>query len=85
MVEKNIEIIMDDQIANGIFANMAIINHSDAEMTFDFIYLQPNAPKGKVRSRIIMTPSHAKKLSYALKENIKKFEDKHGEIPLQKN
>ena len=81
--KKNIEIIMDDQVANGTFANMAIINHSDAEITFDFIYLQPNAPKGKVRSRIIMTPTHAKKFFYALKENIKKFENKHGEIVMK--
>ena len=82
MDEKNIEIQMDEKNANGTFSNLAIINHSDAEFVFDFIYLQPNIPKGKVQSRVIMTPSHAKKFFLALNDNLEKFQKKYNEIKI---
>lgn len=78
--EKNIEIQLSEETAHGIYANLAIINHTDAEFVLDFIYLQPNAPKGKVRSRVILTPEHLKRFVHALSENIVKFEQKYGEI-----
>lgn len=89
MDEKNIEIQMDEKNQNGVFSNLAIINHSDSEFVFDFIYLQPNIPKGKVQSRVIMTPSHAKKFFLALNDNLEKFQKKYNEIkiyqPSEKN
>ena len=80
---KNIEIQLNDDTAQGIFSNLSIINHSDAEFIFDFVYLQPNVPKGKVRSRIIMTPEHAKRFLSAINDNVNKFESKYGDITVK--
>ena len=59
---------------------MAIINHSNTEFVLDFISMMPGVPKAKVKSRIVLTPQHAKRLLGALHENIKRFEHQHGEI-----
>jgi predicted transcriptional regulator len=74
----NIE--LGDEIAEGIYANLAIITHSRSEFVVDFIKMLPGLPKAKVKSRIILTPQHAKRLAKALQENIKKFESLHGSI-----
>tara|TARA_B100001996_G_scaffold373422_1_gene350886 strand:+ start:362 stop:676 length:315 start_codon:yes stop_codon:yes gene_type:complete len=74
----NIEI--DEKISEGIYSNLAIINHSVSEFVVDFIQIMPGTPKNKVKSRIIITPQHAKKLSKALNDNIKKFEESYGSI-----
>ena len=76
--QLNIEI--DEKIADGTYANLAIINHSVSEFLVDFINVMPGAPKSKVKSRIILTPQHAKRLAKALSENVKRFESNHGEI-----
>jgi len=76
--QLNIEI--DEKIADGTYANLAIINHSISEFVVDFINVMPGAPKSKVKSRIILTPQHAKRLMKALAENVKRFENNHGEI-----
>ena len=77
---KDIEIQVNDDIAQGVFANLVIINHTDAEFAMDFVYLQPSVSKGKVRSRVIMTPAHVKRFLHALQDNLQKFESKHNEI-----
>ena len=82
---KNIEIQLTEDVAQGIFANLAIINHTDAEFVLDYVYLQPNTPKWKVRSRIIMTPEHIKRFMLAINDNVNKFEEKFGEIKLRTN
>jgi len=74
----NIE--LPDEVAEGIYANLAIIQHSRSEFVVDFIKMLPGIPKAKVKSRIILTPQHAKKLLKALQENVKKFESMHGAI-----
>ncbi|HBE01467.1 MAG: hypothetical protein A2096_02330 [Spirochaetes bacterium GWF1_41_5] len=74
---KNFEIQLDDQTAQGSFCNLVIMNHTDNEFVFDFIYMQPNTPKGKVRARIIMTPDHARRLQTALIDNIQKYDAKY--------
>lgn len=74
----NIE--LPDEVAEGIYANLAIIQHSRSEFVLDFIKMLPGIPKAKVKSRIILTPQHAKKLLRALQENVKKFESMHGTI-----
>jgi len=74
----NIEI--SDEVGEGIYSNLAIITHSPAEFIVDFVKMMPGVPKAKVKSRIILTPQHAKRLFKALKENINKYESAHGEI-----
>ena len=69
-----------EEIASGTYSNLAVINHSNSEFVVDFIQIMPGIPKAKVRSRILLTPQHAKRLNSALKENIKKFEDQFGTI-----
>ena len=76
--QLNIEIT--DEIAEGIYANLAIITHSQAEFVLDFISVMPGMPKNKVKSRIIMTPFHTKRLMKALTENVQRFEQANGEI-----
>jgi len=76
--QMNIEI--SEEIADGIYANLAIISHSNQEFVVDFIRMMPNMPKAKVKSRIILSPPHAKRFMLALQENIKKYEAQHGPI-----
>ena len=76
--QMNIEI--DEKTAEGIYSNLAIINHSPSEFVLDFVSIMPGAPKAKVKSRIVLTPQHAKRFLKALNENIHRFEANHGEI-----
>ncbi|GAA5220145.1 DUF3467 domain-containing protein [Membranihabitans marinus] len=76
--QMNIEIT--EEIADGIYANLAIISHSNQEFVVDFVRMMPNIPKAKVKSRIILSPQHAKRLLLALEENLKKYEAQHGNI-----
>lgn len=78
--KNNINIELDEKIAEGTYVNLAIINHSVSEFVVDFINIMPGTPKAKVKSRIILTPQHAKRFMKALTENIKRFENKNGEI-----
>jgi hypothetical protein len=76
--QLNIE--LDEETAQGIYSNLAMITHSPAEFIIDFIRIMPGINKAKVKSRIILTPEHAKRLMIALKENIAKFEATNGTI-----
>ena len=78
--EQQINIELSDEMAEGVYANLAMIAHSNSEFVIDFIRLMPGVPKAKVKSRIILTPQHAKRLTKALADNILKFEKAHGEI-----
>lgn len=78
--DGQINIELDDAMAEGTYSNLAIINHSVSEFIVDFISIMPGRPKAKVKSRIILTPQHAKRLAKALAENVKRFEKAHGEI-----
>lgn len=75
-----INIELDEAVAEGIYSNLAIINHSVSEFVVDFVNIMPGRPKNKVKSRIILTPQHAKRLAKALADNIRRFEDANGEI-----
>ena len=77
---NQINIELSEEVADGIYSNLAIISHSQSEFIVDFIRILPGVNKAKVKSRIILTPQHAKRLFKALGENIDKFEDAHGEI-----
>ncbi|GAA4407364.1 DUF3467 domain-containing protein [Nibrella viscosa] len=78
--EGSIDVELSEDIAEGIYANLAMIAHSNSEFILDFIRLMPGIPKAKVKSRIILTPEHAKRLLAALKENIRKYEENFGTI-----
>ncbi|MGB3588424.1 MAG: DUF3467 domain-containing protein [Tunicatimonas sp.] len=77
---NQISIELSEEIAEGQYANLATIAHSNSEFVIDFIRLMPGAPKAKVKSRIIITPDHAKRLLFALQDNIEKFEAAFGPI-----
>jgi hypothetical protein len=79
---NQLNIDLSEEIAEGIYSNLAIITHSNSEFVLDFIKIMPGVPKAKVKSRIVLTPQHAKRLLMALKDNIRKFEDINGEIEL---
>ncbi|WP_128545596.1 DUF3467 domain-containing protein [Larkinella soli] len=78
--EGQINIELTEEIAEGIYANLAMIAHSNSEFIIDFIRLMPGVSKAKVKSRIILTPDHAKRLLTALRENIRKYEEAYGDI-----
>jgi hypothetical protein len=78
--QNQINIELPDDIAEGEYANLAIITHSNQEFVVDFVRMAPGVNKAKVKSRIILSPQHAKRLTAALAENVKKFEQMHGEI-----
>jgi uncharacterized protein (DUF1778 family) len=80
--ENQIEIELSEEIAQGIYSNLAIISHSSSEFVLDFIRVVPGVPKAKVKSRIILTPDHAKRLLSALEENIEKFEKMNGPVSI---
>lgn len=78
--QGQINIELDEATAQGFYSNLAIINHSPSEFVLDFVCIMPGTPKAKVKSRIILTPQHAKRLLKAMGENIHRFEQAHGEI-----
>lgn len=85
MEEKNknqnqISIELPEDVADGIYSNLAIITHSPTEFIIDFVRMMPGIPKAKVKSRVILTPEHAKRLLLALKDNVSKYENLHGKI-----
>ena len=80
---NQIDIELSEDVADGIYSNLAIISHSNSEFVVDFIRLLPGVPKAKVKSRILLSPQHAKRLQMALSDNIQKFEASFGEIKMQ--
>ncbi|MDX2303333.1 MAG: DUF3467 domain-containing protein [Microscillaceae bacterium] len=78
--KNQISIELSEEIAEGIYSNLVMIAHSSSEFIIDFIRIMPGLPKAKVKSRIIITPEHAKRLLAALQDNIRKYEETHGII-----
>ena len=79
--QLNIE--LSEEVAQGIYSNLAVISHSSSEFILDFIRLMPGVPKAKVKSRIILTPEHPKRLLGALQENVARYENQYGLIKKQ--
>jgi len=77
---KQMNIELPEDVAEGIYSNLAIISHSHTEFVIDFIRMVPNVPKAKVKSRLILTPHHAKRLLKALTDNVNKYENQFGVI-----
>lgn len=78
--QNQINIELTEELADGTYANLAVITHSQAEFVIDYVNIMPGSPKAKVKSRIIMAPHHAKRLMRALIDNIKNYEGAHGVI-----
>jgi Protein of unknown function (DUF3467) len=78
--QNNMNIELSEEIAEGIYSNLAIISHSPAEFVLDFIRIVPNVPQAKVKSRIVMTPQHAKRFLAALNDNVIRYEAQFGKI-----
>ncbi len=78
--ENQLNIELPEDVADGVYSNLAVITHSHAEFILDFIRIMPGMPSAKVKSRVVLTPQHTKRLLKAIQDNIKKFEALHGEI-----
>ncbi|MDR1585335.1 MAG: DUF3467 domain-containing protein [Prevotellaceae bacterium] len=83
--ENQLNIELSAEVAEGTYSNLAIISHSSSEFVVDFIRIMPGTPKANVKSRIILTPEHAKRLFFALQDNIAKYEQQNGKIKLSDN
>lgn len=79
--QPQLQVEVDDATSRGIYTNLALITHSETEFILDFIFLQPQSAKAKVLSRLISSPVHAKRLLWALKDNLDKYEARFGAIP----
>ena len=80
--KKEIQIQLDDDIAQGMYSNLSFISSNETEFVLDFIYVQPQQPRAKVRARVILSPTQTKKLFFTLKDSVKKFEDRFGPIKI---
>jgi len=82
MEEQKLNINLTPEMAEGIYANLAIISHSSSEFVLDFVRMMPGLKQANVKSRVILTPEHAKKLLYALQDNVNKYENQFGTIQI---
>jgi len=78
--KNQIQIELKEDIAQGTYSNLAIITHSSSEFVLDFVRVVPGVPKAEVKSRVILTPEHAKRLLKALEDNVEKYEKVHGPV-----
>ena len=83
--EQQINVELSEEMAEGVYSNLAMIAHSNSEFILDFIRLMPGLPKAKVKARIVITPEHAKRLHAALGENIERYEQAFGTIKAQQD
>jgi hypothetical protein len=81
--QNQIQIEIKPELATGVYSNLALITHSASELLLDFAALMPGLPKAQVVSRVVMHPVHAKQLMLALQDNIRKYEERFGQIPVQ--
>jgi hypothetical protein len=77
---QQLNIELSEEIAQGTYSNLAIITHSSSEFILDFVRIMPGIPKASVKSRVILTPEHAKRLLLALQDNLQKYENAFGTI-----
>jgi len=77
-----LQVQIDDELALGVYANLVVIHHSENEFVLDFSFLQPNTTRAKVRTRVISSPRHTKRLIAALQKNLERYEERFGTIDL---
>lgn len=75
-----LQVEVDDATAQGVYANLATMSHTETEFVLDFLFVQPNLPKAKLRSRVISSPVHAKRVLAALADNVRRYEERFGTI-----
>ena len=80
--QNQMQIELPQEVAQGEYANLAIITHSSSDFVIDFARVLPGLPKSQVKSRVIMAPEHAKRLLAALQENIVRYEREYGPIKI---
>ena len=80
--QMRLKIQMSEEVAQGIYSNLALVNHTATEFTIDVMYVQPQQPKATVRSRIISSPQHTNRLLNALEQNVRRYEERFGPIDL---
>ena len=80
--QVQIQIALPDEVAQGVYTNLAMVSHTDAEFTLDFIYLQPQQPKATVRARVLTSPQHAKRLLTVLQEHVARYEAQFGPLAM---
>ncbi|MBS2024892.1 MAG: DUF3467 domain-containing protein [Deltaproteobacteria bacterium] len=78
--QLQLQLHVDDTTASGVYVNMALVNHNETEFVLDFIYVQPQVAKGTVRSRVITSPKHFKRLIAAMQDNISRYEAQFGKV-----
>jgi hypothetical protein len=78
--QVQLQVALSDDVAQGTYINLAIVNHSETEFTIDLMYMQPQEQKATVRTRMISSPKHTKRLIAALQENIQRYEERFGAI-----
>jgi hypothetical protein len=78
--DASLQIQLDDDVANGQYVNMALVNYTETEFTLDFIHVQPHQPRAKVRSRVILNPKHLKRLLVALQQAVGSYEARYGPL-----
>lgn len=79
---KQLQIQLDDAISQGHYVNLTLVNHTETEFVLDFIFVQPHDPRARVRSRVISSPKHAKRLMMALQDNLTRFEERFGNVDI---
>ena len=80
--QLQLQITIDDAVANGVYANMAMVNHNETEFIVDFIFVHPQMAKATVRSRVVTSPKHLKRLLLALQDNLGRYEAQFGKIDI---
>ncbi|MBH24794.1 MAG: hypothetical protein CMH57_10145 [Myxococcales bacterium] len=80
-----LNIKIDDDVAQGVYANLAMVVHGESEFMLDFMFLQPGRKEAKVGSRVILSPLQAKRLLSALADNVNRYERRFGAIPVGAN
>lgn len=80
--KPKLNIELPEEVASGVYSNLAVVTHSQTEFILDFIQVMPGTPKAKVRSRVVLSPQHAKRVMKMLVDNISKFEAQHGTIEM---
>ena len=82
-IARKLQLIYSDAVADGIYSNFQVVGNNETEFILDFAFVQPNSPKAKVRSRVILSPKHAKSLLRVLSQRVADYEHRFGEVPLR--
>ena len=80
---SKIHVQIDDDLAQGVYTNLVLINHAETEFVLDFAFLPPGGPRAKVRARVVSSPRHTKRLLIALRKNLERYEERYGTIDVQ--